>query len=144
MNSGVLTKESPLDPVTTINSRAPIPKFSWVKNLFLFIKQSSIKTKFKKIYIHLLFYSIKKFLFLLVVFPKTLKAIFFTKNTQKTDKPKNRIFQYISNKLSTWNQTVKEDKKAITNNLFLKGLKVTEKEDHCMDPDGKDLGCMKK
>jgi hypothetical protein len=130
-----------LDPVTTINSRAPNQKFIWVKKLFLFIRQSSIKTKFKRIYIHLLFYSIKKFLFLLVIFPKALQAIFTKK---KADKPKNRLFQYISNKIRAWNRKGKEEGPVFNNNLLLKGLKLADQDGRCMDPDGETLWCMTK
>jgi hypothetical protein len=124
MNLGVLTEELPLDPATTINSRPPHQTFSWVKKLFLSIKKSSLNSKIKKIYIHLLFCSIKKLIFLLVIFPsRILIARFLANNSKKTDKHKNRIFQYISRKLRMWKQKAEQKEGAIlTSNTLSAGF----------------------
>ena len=140
MNSGVLTKGLQLDPVTTTNSRTPEDHIIWVLKILAFI--ISIYLVSLRIFFITTIYSLS-------VSEGIISKI--CKNRQdaikiggKFTRTKNSIFQYISNKLSTWDWNGKEDKKTITNNLYLIGLKVMEKDNRCMDPDGKDLWCMTK
>jgi len=110
MNSGILIKNIPLDPVTEECSRMPVKKLSWVKKLFLFIKNSSIKIKFKKIYINLLLFSIKKFLYLIVLFPKILRVFYHQYTKQKTfkkiKKPQESVSQETKEKQNRVNRLI--------------------------------------
>jgi hypothetical protein len=143
------------DPVTKEYSRTSAHKFSWVKTLFLYIKNSHIKEKFKKIYISLLLFSARKFLFLFVIFPRTLKAIFLknfsrkpqenTKNTEKTENHKKKIFQFLSNRFSRWKPEVKtQDEDIRTSNLLMNGLGVQIQDKLCKNWKEDNLWCMTK
>ena len=86
MNSGILKKSIPLDPVTKECSRVPVNKFSWVKKIFLvfyyyfislifniLIKDDSIRAKVQGILIKLIGLFFKKLLDLTIFLLKFIK-----------------------------------------------------------------------
>ena len=85
--TSVTTEEKVLPPARTTNCERNQADhtISLVKNLYLYIRKSPIKTEFKKIYINLLLFSTRRFLYLLVLFPKVLKPILSKSGQQKSN-----------------------------------------------------------